>query len=450
MSSINLSPNISPDTSFDLKVQNYSVRELEEILELPANYDVSIVEMKETKMRQNIMSDTTVDTPTKMKTVQFLTDAKKKILNKGKGTEKGTGKGKGNILNPPQAGVISANENAVIIPEAMEADENSIIQHKVDPYILSNPSKYFKGQYNPLSKRIIKKSLNIDTRFRENYFSTSPSNFQIDLPLKFNNVVSMQLAAMELPTSFYNVDKAIGNNFFAVQDPTNNITQVIVIPDGNYAYMALINEINEILHNLDDRVDSGGNIISSVINDIMLTLDINTESGSGRVIAGIQKSVSYPNPQIRNFILNFQTNINGEPDHITPLPIKFGWMLGFRNGIYADGISYVSEGLIDLSAPRYVFLSVDDHNNSVSDGFMSVYSSSMLNKNILARISVRGNVFNYMAQNNLGTTTYPREYFGPVNIQRMTFQLLDEYGRVLNLHNMDYSFCLTFDTIYDF
>jgi len=278
MSSINLTPNISPDTSFDLKVQNYSVRELEEILELPANYDVSIVEMKETKMRQNIMSDTTVDTPTKMKTVQFLTDAKKKILNKGKGTGKGTEKG-----TEKGTGVISASENAIV--DAMDADENSIIQHKVDPYILSNPSKYFKGQYNPLSKRIIKKSLNIDTRFRENYFNTSPSNFQIDLPLKFNNVVSMQLAAMELPTSFYNVDKAIGNNFFAVQDPINNITQVIVIPDGNYAYMALINEINEILHKLDDRLNGGGSVISSVISDVMLTLDIKTVSGSGRVIA---------------------------------------------------------------------------------------------------------------------------------------------------------------------
>ena len=142
--------------------------------------------------------------------------------------------------------------------------------------------------------------------------------------------------------------------------------------------------------------------------------------------------------------------MNGQPDNNTPLPLKFGWMLGFRNGVYTNNVSYVSEGLIDLSAPRYVFLSIDDHNNSVSDGFISVYSSSVLNKNILARISVRGNVFNYMAQNNLSTTTYPREYFGPVNIQRMNIQLLDEYGRILNLHNMDYSFCLTFDTIYDF
>jgi hypothetical protein len=430
--------------SFDLKVQNYSIRELEEILELPSNYEPSIVELKETKLRQNMLADPTTDTATKMRMVQFLTDAKKKILNKS--TVKPA------IAPPAKTGITSMNEDAVIDPDTLvptEADENSIIQHKVDPYILSNPSKYFKGQYNPLNKRIIKKSLNIDTRFRENYFHTSPSNFQIELPLKFNNVVSMQLAAMELPTSFYNIDRAIGNNFFALQDPEHNIMQMIIIPDGNYAYAALINEINTIISNLPNRKDSNGTVIASVINDIVFTLDINVESGSGRVIVGLQSSSAY-SPAIKNFTLNFQTDIDGKSDSITPLPLKFAWMLGFRNAVYTNNITYVSEGLIDLSAPRYVFLSIDDHNNSVSDGFMSVYASSMLNKNILARISVRGNVFNYMAQNNLGTTTYPREYFGPVNIQRMHIQLLDEYGRVLNLHNMDYSFCLTFDTIYDF
>jgi hypothetical protein len=435
---------MSTDTSFDLKVQHYSIRELEDILELPANYEPSIVELQETKLRQNLIADPTTDTATKMKMVQFLTDAKKKILNKSSSKP---------VKPVAKTGITTVNEDVVIDPdsqaEAAAADENSIIQHKVDPYILSNPSKYFKGQYNPLNKRIIKKSLNLDTRFRDNYFQTSPSNFQIDLPVKFTNVVSMQLAAMEMPTSFYNIDKLIGNNFFALQDPEHNITQMIIIPDGNYAYAALINEINKIISSLPDRLHSNGTVIDSIIPNTVFTLDINTESGSGRVIAGIQGSSGY-NPTKKNFTLNFQTDIDGKPDHITPLPLKFAWMLGFRHAIYTNNITYVSEGLIDLSAPRYIFLSIDDHNNSVSDGFMSVYASSTLNKNILARISVRGNVFNYMAQNNLGTTTYPREYFGPVNIQRMTIQLLDEYGRILNLHNMDYSFCLTFDTIYDF
>ena len=437
------------NNTFDLNVKNYNVRELEQIFELPPNYDTYIVEMQETKLRQNIMSDNTVEMKTKMNTVQFLKDAKTKIVKHKSGNQS-----QSEEVVPKQAsgGVMSGVEGAVVSDPSPSAGdtEGSLIQHKVDPYILSNPSKYFKGQYNPLSKRTVKKSLNIDTRFRENYFQTSPSNFQIELPMKFNNVLSMQLAAMELPTSFYNIDRALGNNFFALIDTLNNITQIIVIPDGNYTYADLINEINDIISKTLNRLDENGNVITnSIIGNIIFTLDINLESGSGRVIVGIGKCDSTTPPQIP-FILSFQTNMNGEEDTVTPLPLKFGWMLGFRNGIYANNVSYVSEGLIDLSAPRYVFLSIDDHNNSVSDGFISVYSSSVLNKNILARISVRGNVFNYMAQNNLSTTTYPREYFGPVNIQRMNIQLLDEYGRILNLHNMDFSFCLTFDTIYDF
>lgn len=441
------------DNQFDLSIKHYNIRELEEIFELPPSYDASIVEMKETKLRQNIMSDPSVDTQIKMRTVAFLADAKKKIIttlqtNIGPVGPKPIAEKTGVVQGPSEGAVIKDPS-----PPTDEMGENSLIQHKVDPYILSNPSKYFKGQYNPLNKRIIKKSLNIDTRFRENYFQTSPSNFQIDLPMRFNNVVSMQLAAMELPTSFYNIDRALGNNFFALIDPSNNITQMVVIPDGNYTYADLINEINILIQATPiKRYDKNNIEIINPFKDVVFTLDINLESGSGRVIVGLSKCDSYtiPNIDVCQFILSFQTDYEGKPDFITPLPLKFGWMLGFRNGVYTNNISYVSEGLIDLSAPRYVFLSIDDHNNSVSDGFISVYSSSVLNRNILARISVRGNVFNYMAQNNLSTTTYPREYFGPVNIQRMNIQLLDEYGRILNLHNMDFSFCLNFDVIYDF
>ena len=45
--------------------------------------------------------------------------------------------------------------------------------------------------------------------------------------------------------------------------------------------------------------------------------------------------------------------------------------------------------------------------------------------------------------------TGSRQYFGPVDIQKLQIQLLDEYGRILDLNNMDYSFCLTFQTIYN-
>jgi hypothetical protein len=49
----------------------------------------------------------------------------------------------------------------------------------------------------------------------------------------------------------------------------------------------------------------------------------------------------------------------------------------------------------------------------------------------------------------LALITTPREYFGPVDIQNLTIQLLDEYGRIVDLNNMDFSFCLTLTTSYD-
>jgi hypothetical protein len=95
---------------------------------------------------------------------------------------------------------------------------------------------------------------------------------------------------------------------------------------------------------------------------------------------------------------------------------------------------------------------VDDYNNNVNNGFYSAFNSSLLNKNILARISLIPTsyvTFGTLAQNNMNIVTTPRQYFGPVNIQNMNIQLLDAYGRVLDLNFMDFSFCLTFTVQYD-
>jgi len=123
--------------------------------------------------------------------------------------------------------------------------------------------------------------------------------------------------------------------------------------------------------------------------------------------------------------------------------------MGFRNGIYINNSNYVSEGLVNLLGPRYLFLVVDDFNNNVNNGFYSAFNSSVLNKNILARISLQSTIFNILSENNLNLITYPRQYYGPVNILNMNIQLLDEYGRIIDLNNMDFSFCLTFQTAYD-
>ena len=188
------------------------------------------------------------------------------------------------------------------------------------------------------------------------------------------------------------------------------------------------------------------NNLTGDFKNILFTINVlpgNNNSGSGQMLISV-KSPTTP----FNFTLDFQSDINGNTDPI-PLPLKLGWIFGYRNGLYVNNSSYVSEGLPNLIGSRYLFLVIDDYNNNVSNNFFSAFTSSILNKNIIARISVQGTVFQEMSQNNLQLITSPRIYFGPVNIERVNIQLLDEYGRIVDLNNMDYSFCLTYQTDYD-
>ena len=301
------------------------------------------------------------------------------------------------------------------------------------PYLSSFPSEFFPGVINPIKKRTIKKNLNIDTRFRENYYTSSASNFNFSLPTNFNDVLQMQLASIELPTTFYAVSKQYGNNFFSITvDGSDSI--VINIPDGNYDQITIMDAIN-------NQLFLAGAPFSNVVFTINLT---NGNTGSGQTLVGFSDSTTHTMLEI-----NFQADRFGVSDRNTPLPLKFGWTLGFRNGIYTGNLNYVSEGLVDITGPKYFFLVVDDYNNSVNNSFYSAFNSSILNKNILARISLQANTFNILEQNNLSVITTPREYFGPVNIQTMNVQLLDEYGRIVDLNNMDFSFCLNLTTVYD-
>ena len=411
--------------NFDLNIKNYKKDELKEMFGLPPNYTETIVDFKESKLRESILSNKEIKEDVRDKTIFFLTEAKKILL--------------GDVYNKVENAeeVVKGYFNSIydLKPTNLDKDdeEHMVQVRKNKPYLSSFPSEFFPGVINPLKKKVIHKSLNIDTRFRDNYYGSLSSNFNVTLPLVFNNILTMQLSAIEIPTTFYTISKQTGNNFFTlIVDASSSI---IDIPDGNYTYTGIVNVLNTIMTNL------GGNY-----KYIVFGININNNNGSGQMFVGIDNT--YVGLGIQ-FSLNFQFDKNGIDDRNTPLPLKLGWTFGFRNGVYENNVSYVSEGIVDLTGPRYVYLAIDDHNNNVNNGFFSAFNSSILNNNILARITLQSNMFNIFTENNLNIVTTPRQYFGPVNIQNLHIQLLDEYGRVLNLNNMDYSFSLTFQTVYD-
>jgi hypothetical protein len=396
-------------SKFDLNLKNYTKVELEEMFQLTPNYTDTALLQKEQVLRENILSDGAVEPMVKIQTLKFIEQAKQMLL----------------ADKAPSLAVATIKPEPAPVPTQI--------------YMPTHPSEYFPGWVNPVKKRNRNIVLNIDTRFRESYYVTQSSNFHINLPMKINSVVNMELSAIEFPpTAFYSVSKMLGNNFFWLRAGSTSAGDLeetaIIIPDGNFTAPDAVELINKFLQTLST---------TTYLQYIYFSVNENASgtSGSSQLLVAVNDSYPFGTPF--NFIIDLQADINGNPDYSTPLPLKLGWKLGFRNGIYTNNSAYVSEGVLNLAGASYLYLAIDDYNNA-NNTFFSAFNESLLNKNILARVAVQSSVSSAVTFSNIGLITTPREYYGPVNIEKMQIQMLDEYGRIINLNNMDFSFCLTF------
>ena len=145
------------DSSFDLNIQNYTIKELEDIFELSHSYDENIVEMQETKLRQNILNDKNTVSTTKPNVLSFLTQIKSILVDNIKNVSTNLDK------IPKQYEQLYNLDKNLHQSEIMDAGSTSIIQPKVTSYTNSLPSEFYKGSINPLEKRILKKNINIDS-----------------------------------------------------------------------------------------------------------------------------------------------------------------------------------------------------------------------------------------------------------------------------------------------
>ena len=228
----------------------------------------------------------------------------------------------------------------------------------------------------------------------------------------------------------------------------------LTLPDGNFTGDECISIFNKYLANIPTAYDppEKDNLLQYV--KFAVTSSSGTTSGSNgssQLIAYIDLNLWDPDSAdigvstkpLFNFVIDMQADKNGYPDYYTPLPLKLGWNLGYRNGLYVNNSSYISEGSVNLNGPNYFYICIDDYNNA-TDNIYAILTDSILSKNILARSAIQSSAGGAVGYSNIGLTASPRTYPGPVDIERLHIQILDAYGRNLNLLNMDFSFVLTF------
>jgi hypothetical protein len=263
----------------------------------------------------------------------------------------------------------------------------------------------------------------------------------------------MQLASMEFPVAFYGITKKQGNHFLYIEltytDPSfgfvYDVQKSIIIPDGNYNAVDFMNILNS---NISPKNADGSLVYpDDIFSYLTFYLDVTTTgSGTGKVTL---HTTGAKGDWITNIKLDFTRDVEGKVDNVD-ISTKMGWNLGFIYKTYDGATSYTSDTILEPATVRYVYLAIEDFNNSVNNHFYTAFKNSILNPNILARISLKGSYFTILMENDYHIVTEPRQYFGPVDIQRLRIRLLDEYGRPLEMNNANYSFCLNFKVLYDF
>ena len=236
----------------------------------------------------------------------------------------------------------------------------------------------------------------------------------------------MSISNIQIPLSCYSISKSLNNNSFTIS--YNNNTHTITLPDGNYSSQ------------FKDHAAS----IELVINKLIINSNIPDISNNVRFcidrISGKSVFTTDNSGQLNiDFTMNENTN---------PLSFKLGWLLGYRAGRYT-GPSIVSEGICHITGSKYIFLGINDYQNSGANNFIANFSESTLPSNIITRFNIdfskeENGVYTSTLDtdlNNNMNNNY-REYFGPVDIQKLTFTLYDHFGRIIDLNFMDWSLVL--------
>ena len=423
----------------------------------------------------------------------------------------------------------------------------------------SHQIPYVQGTINPTLKNTIKRLVSIDSQYRSNVIPYAQNNinaptfntdFTCDLTERLSNVVSMTLNSIQIPTTWYIFDDALGNTCFKYQvggaDPI-----FVKMPSGNYTLTYLNNFFTSYSPPLDLKLsydEVTGKLIFSSNTQYVILIFYDTTSFNSCLDQSCGSS---------------QMRINQ----------NFGWTIGYRTtdeNILATSLVSnlttaplsailqtttlpfysIAQSPANLYGPSYFLLVIDDYNNNrVNNSLVTItnvsnkidlpnyYSPAIKNANntfatvgcanelgsidpslnslpptlpymtkssprqltqsqlytaneilynrttysnkvvgpstadVLALLplsdisSLRSNIF-YDSTGQVSLTSNQvnqpyvvfgpplavnqRTYFGPVNIDRLRVRLLDDKSNLVNLNDVDWSFSLMIEQLYQY
>tara|TARA_Y100000389_G_scaffold181484_1_gene197120 strand:+ start:1243 stop:2685 length:1443 start_codon:yes stop_codon:yes gene_type:complete len=477
-------------SEINLNAQEYTILELKEKFKLSDNYNASDVNHSVDRL-VNIGNNTLAKNE-KDNFLAFLANAKKRLLE-----NTSTRNESYNYLNE----LLPSQRELTVIPQMHSAPPELSIHNNPEPIKSSADLVIDRTKPNndnsmtiPIKKigTRTKRLVKIDSQYRpiistidsqgQSTISGAPelssttlnTNFTINLSEPLDNVVSVRLYAINIPTTWYTFDSHLGNSLFSLD---GNTTDCSSIEHGNYTHETLISELSS---NTD------------------MTFSIHPQTNKIVIKNDSEKDQSFLYYSKDGLIDN---NNNRGGNYVDQ---NLGWHLGFRripddsNQIKIDiskNDTITGDVPINVNGPKSMILALDDFNQhqhvrgfiNVTDGNTSVTAirparaSSKENQNLTKnqlyanqsllekstdpnrrivgpRIPDAFATISLQSINSLRPEPYvayggdleynERSYSGPVKIEKIKIRLFDDKGNLVNLNDNDWSLTLLVEQLF--
>jgi hypothetical protein len=440
--------------TINLNSESYSEREIEKLLKLSQPYDTTEINKAKQQLIQQL-SNNNLGIEKQREFATFIDTIATRIQNMNSNqTIMNTQFSDIHRVSQYGSNFIIENPDQIIGKSAKIENGRMGLETKNAP----------PGYINPINVRTITQAISIDSRFRPNYYASKSTNFNMVLPAIQKNVISMRVTSIEIPITYYAVSRSSSNSTCLIMDLSNNGRGwLLTLPDGNYEQGWAKNSNaanietsmnNAIINGLPVSINANGATTPTpssnhlTANDLNFTIDhISGKCFFTALAGGILVN--------HGFVVRFNVDNNGNLNLDANIQMRLGWQLGFRAAEYNADPKCVSEGICLVVGPRYGFISIDDHQKNTGPTHLVAYANSVLQDNIITRINLaelQADFGVYQSSSDPGLSTQlnrTREYFGPVDIQRLHIALYDEFGRVIDLNNMDWSLTLAFEMLYN-
>ncbi len=153
---------------FNINIEDYTIDELFKLLSVNIDQNSSYDDIK-----------TQVEKSTDAYIKQFQNLQKNDIVNFFTQVKE-------SLIGEKNPNLLSTTAQTVIINDKLfNPNKSNIVGYGGEMYNQNN------GAGNPIHRKTVSKLLNIDSRFRPNYLSSTTTDYLIDLPYQINNVIEM-------------------------------------------------------------------------------------------------------------------------------------------------------------------------------------------------------------------------------------------------------------------